>query len=841
MLLKKTGLKKLSWKCSKALPMHVNLTWKVRGSKGRTTKAWKSLKFKIVPPATQIAPNVGDAQTAVAGAAVATAPSVVVKDAYNYPVSGVSVTFAVASGGGSVSGPTATTNAAGIATVGGWTLGTHAGPNTLTATSASLTGSPVTFNATGEAGPVDAAQSTITTTSTTVTADGTSNQIITVTARDANGNPLTGGDAVVTITQLSGTATIGTVVNNGDGTYSVTVTAPTTSGTSIFAATLGGGAVDGGGASQALITVNYVAGPAAQIALNAGDAQTAVAGIAVATAPSVIVTDAHDNPVSGASVTFAVTAGGGGIAGGPTVTTDASGIATVGGWTLGTTAGANTLMATCDGLTGSPVNFNATGTAGAADATQSTLTPTSASITADGSSTQNVTVQAEDAYGNDLTTGSAIVTISQLSGTGMIGPVVNNGDGTYTATVTAPTATGSGVFVATLNGDPVQNGTASQAQATVSYVAGPLDHFGFATGSGPQTAGSPFTVTVTAYDAYGNLETGYAGPATLSASSGAGTVSPTSIDFVNGVATPDVTLTKAGDGVSLVVSDGLVSSDSGGSISVSPAAPDAANAMLTPTSASITADGSSTQNVTVQAEDAYGNDLTTGSAIVTISQLSGTGMIGPVVNNGDGTYTATVTAPTATGSGVFVATLNGDPVQNGTASQAQATVSYVAGPLDHFGFATGSGPQTAGSPFTVTVTAYDAYGNLETGYAGPATLSASSGAGTVSPTSIDFVNGVATPDVTLTKAGDGVSLVVSDGLVSSDSGGSISVSPAAPDAANAMLTPTSASITADGSSTPERHRAGRGCLRQRPHHRQRHRDHQPALRHRHDRPRGQQR
>ena len=75
-----------------------------------------------------------------------------VTDAYNNPVSGVAVTFAVASGGGSVTGASATTNASGIATVGSWTLGTTAGANTLTATSAGLTGSPVTFTATGTAG-----------------------------------------------------------------------------------------------------------------------------------------------------------------------------------------------------------------------------------------------------------------------------------------------------------------------------------------------------------------------------------------------------------------------------------------------------------------------------------------------------------------------------------------------------------------------------------------------------------------------------------------------------------------------------------------------------------------
>jgi hypothetical protein len=110
-------------------------------------------KFKyIVPVATQMALNAGDKQTASLGAAVKIAPSVIVKDAKNDPVAGTTVTFAVATGGGSVTGASAVTNAAGIATAGSWTLGTTAGANTLTATSAGLSGSPVTFTATGDPG-----------------------------------------------------------------------------------------------------------------------------------------------------------------------------------------------------------------------------------------------------------------------------------------------------------------------------------------------------------------------------------------------------------------------------------------------------------------------------------------------------------------------------------------------------------------------------------------------------------------------------------------------------------------------------------------------------------------
>src|SRR5439155_14807172 len=75
--------------------------------------------------------------------------------------------------------------------------------------------------------------------------------------------------------------------------------------------------------------------------------------------------DANGNPVAGVSVTFAVASGGGSVTPTTPVTTNASGIAEVTSWTLGPTAGPNSLTATSTGLTGSPVTFTATGTAGA--------------------------------------------------------------------------------------------------------------------------------------------------------------------------------------------------------------------------------------------------------------------------------------------------------------------------------------------------------------------------------------------------------------------------------------------------------------------------------------------
>jgi hypothetical protein len=102
--------------------------------------------------ASQMAAHAGQDQQAAVNSAVPVPPAVLVSDADGNAVSGVTVTYAVASGGGSATGKSPTTNASGEAAVGSWTLGPSAGTNTLTATATGLTGSPVTFTATAVAG-----------------------------------------------------------------------------------------------------------------------------------------------------------------------------------------------------------------------------------------------------------------------------------------------------------------------------------------------------------------------------------------------------------------------------------------------------------------------------------------------------------------------------------------------------------------------------------------------------------------------------------------------------------------------------------------------------------------
>lgn len=107
--------------------------------------------FDVVPGPANIAVVVGNNKPGLVGYGVNIRPAVLVTDVNNAPVSGQTVTFAVTSGGGSVTSAVATTSAAGIAQVGKWVLGAAPGLNTLTATVAGsgIVGNPVTFSDTG--------------------------------------------------------------------------------------------------------------------------------------------------------------------------------------------------------------------------------------------------------------------------------------------------------------------------------------------------------------------------------------------------------------------------------------------------------------------------------------------------------------------------------------------------------------------------------------------------------------------------------------------------------------------------------------------------------------------
>jgi hypothetical protein len=311
----------------------------------------------------------GDNQTATVGATLPTNPSVKLVDQYGNPVPAIAVTFSVQSGGGSVTGGDAVTDANGTATVGSWTLGTVAGANKLGAMATGVTNSGA-INAT--ALPGAPAKLVIGTQPAGAVTDKAFKTQPIVKVTDANNNTVTTSSASVTISVASGSGTL-----NGTATVAATNGIATFSGLSIT----GTGAHTLSVASSGLTSAtsssfNVLVSDVGSVSSIGGSLQATMAGTAVTSLPAVKVFNTDGGPAAGATVVFAVTGGGGSVTA-ATVTTDAQGIATVGSWTLGATGGFNTLTATVSeaaGATGNPVTFTASGCSGGGSASGYQLT-----------------------------------------------------------------------------------------------------------------------------------------------------------------------------------------------------------------------------------------------------------------------------------------------------------------------------------------------------------------------------------------------------------------------------------------------------------------------------------
>ncbi|HET9276398.1 MAG TPA: leishmanolysin-related zinc metalloendopeptidase, partial [Gemmatimonadales bacterium] len=263
-------------------------------------------------------------------------------------VPGVTITFSIPAGQGGFVNPTSgVTDPSGQVSV-AWTLGGVLGAQTLTATASGLSG---VVSATATTGPPAVVSPTSEVAQYVVVG-----RVVpippAVRVTDAFGNPAAG----VQVTFLPG-------VLGGSLTGAVKVTDPA-----------GNAAADswriGGLAAEYTVLAQTPTGASARfsafglpatVAIVRGNGQSANAGTLIPVPPSVIAIDEAGQPLANVQVIFAVTQGGG-RATGTNRFTDASGVAEVGGWILGTTPGPNQLEAQVTGVI--PVSFQATGVAG---------------------------------------------------------------------------------------------------------------------------------------------------------------------------------------------------------------------------------------------------------------------------------------------------------------------------------------------------------------------------------------------------------------------------------------------------------------------------------------------
>jgi hypothetical protein len=326
-------------------------------------------------------------------------------------------------------------------------------------------------------------------------------------------------------------------------------------------------------------------------------------------------------------------------------------------------------------------------------------------------------------------------------------------------------AAGPGYDLATGRGTPVANLVVAGLVGTSSTQ---VTQFAVTPSSGTETAGTPFTVTVTAENSSGATVTGYSGTITVKSSDGKAVLPTGSVTFTNGVATFNATLETAG-------SQTIKVTDNTGTITASTVLTVVANptvgsiAFLQQPPATVTAGATITPAVSVELFDAYGN-LETKDSTDKVSLA-----LNPSSGGLTGTTTVTVSAGVATFSGLSVANIGtGDTLAASlvnTSLTATSSAFNVVDSATHFVVTTNAAsPDTAGTQFTVTVTAEDGANRVFTGYTGPVTLTSSDGQAVLpSGSSVTFTAGVATFSATLKTAGS-QTITVTDSSTSSITG-----------------------------------------------------------------------
>ncbi len=330
----------------------------------------------------------------------------------------------------------------------------------------------------------------------------------------------------------------------------------------------------------------------------------------------------------------------------------------------------------------------------------------------------NVTVTAKDAYGNVATGYRGTVHFSSTDGQAALPAdytFIAADNGVHTFSVTLKSAATQSITVAdtgtgTING--TQSGIVVNPAATAS-----LQLSGYPT---LVVAGTAFSLTVRARDAYGNTTPGYSGTVTFSSTDAQADL-PADSTLTNGVGMFAVTLRTAGSQTVTATDTNTGSITGNATITVGPAFFDHF-AVSTSADAAGTVAGQAF-DVTVTAQDAYGNTVTGYGGTVTFSSQDPYGATLPAdytfqasdqgqvtFAGGAALYTAGAWDVTATD------TTTGQTGSDSVTVTAAAAVAFqVVAPAS----------ASSGMPFDVTVIAVDPYGNTDTNYQGTVTFSSS--------------------------------------------------------------------------------------------------------------------
>ncbi|MBN2011075.1 hypothetical protein JW960_17135 [candidate division KSB1 bacterium] len=343
-----------------------------------------------------------------------------------------------------------------------------------------------------------------------------------------------------------------------------------------------------------------------------------------------------------------------------------------------------------------------------------------------------VTITAIDAQGNTVTT---------FTGTGVLSDETNTVSPTETGSFTAGVWSGNITITksATANNLTFTSSGKAGSSNDFNVLHAALDHFKFATVSSPQTAGSSFGVDITAQDFYNNTVTAFS--STINLSDVTGTISPTvSGNFSSGHWAGTVTITESGN-------DNYITANGGGETGSSNSFNVIAGSLAGFSIGQISTQAAGQPfSISVTARDAFGNTRTQFTSTVNISDLTGT--VSPVLSGAfiQGQWTGNVVVTSArTANQISVQRTGGS--ENGTS----VPFDVISSTVDHFTINGIADPQTAGTSFSITITAKDAQNNTVTGFTGTGLLTDETG--TITPLSTgSFSAGMWTGSVTINKS-----------------------------------------------------------------------------------------
>ncbi|MCC5941396.1 MAG: T9SS type A sorting domain-containing protein, partial [Balneolaceae bacterium] len=484
---------------------------------------------------------------------------------------------------------------------------------------------------------------------TSIDADGESTSAITVTLRDENDEPVTRGGFDIELFTTAGT--LSNITDNGDGTYTATLTSSTEEETAVITGTLEGEDIED--SAEVRFELDALP-PSPDFTTIEANPTSILADGESTSAITVTLRNENDETVGrgGFEVTLAATAGSLGD-----ITDNGDGTYTA-ILTSSTEEEIALITGTVEGediADDAEVEFFLPQPS--PDFTTITASPTT--IAADGESTSAITVTLRDENDEPVTRGGFDIELFTTAGT--LSNITDNGDGTYTATLTSSTEEETAVITGTLEGEDIND--TSKVNFELDPVV-PSPEFTIIISDPdniPADGESQSSITVILFDENNEpiTEGGFCSSIELFTTDGSiGSIAD------NGDGTCEATLTSSTDPGTAVITGTLggenIEDDAEVEFTALP--PTAQNTTINASPTRIMADGESTSTVRVTLRDRLNQRVRTGGFNVTLSTNAGT--LSSVTDNGDGTYTAILTSSSTEEVATITGTLEGDNIND---------------------------------------------------------------------------------------------------------------------------------------------------------------------------------